>query len=305
MFLPGVVHSFGHAMREKFGEKVHKLAINAAFTCPNRDGSKGIGGCTFCNNSSFSPNAKKPPSISEQISLGKQVVQRRTGARKYMAYFQAYTNTYADVDVLKHNYDSALAEQKIVGLSVGTRPDCVPDAVLALLAEYQQQGHEVWLELGLQSAFDESLIKVNRGHGFKEYLDAMTRARRYQIKVCTHLIVGLPDESLDQSLESHRRVIEFGTDGLKLHPLHVVKGTLLANQWRKGQYATLAFKDYVTVASEMIKHTPAEVIFHRLTGTASDDILLAPAWCGKKWMVLNAIHDQLRAEQARQGSALH
>ena len=143
MFLPGVVHSFGHAMREKYGEKVHKLAINAAFTCPNRDGSKGIGGCTFCNNTSFAPNAKQPPTIIEQIDLGKQVVLRRTGAKKYMVYFQAYTNTYADIAFLKQNYDAALGEKKIIGLSVGTRPDCVPDEVLALLADYQQQGHAV------------------------------------------------------------------------------------------------------------------------------------------------------------------
>ncbi len=305
MFLPGVVHSFGHAMREKYGEKVHKLAINAAFTCPNRDGSKGIGGCTFCNNTSFAPNAKQPPTIIEQIDLGKQVVLRRTGAKKYMVYFQAYTNTYADIAFLKQNYDAALGEKKIIGLSVGTRPDCVPDEVLALLADYQQQGHEVWLELGLQSAFDESLLKVNRGHGFAEYLDAMKRARRYQIKVCTHLIIGLPDESLEQSLESHRRVMDVGTDGLKLHPLHVVKGTVLANQWRKGQYTTLGFADYVAIATEMVKRTPGEVVYHRLTGTARDDILLAPDWCGKKWMVLNAIHDKLHAEHAWQGCALH
>lgn len=305
MFLPGVVHSFGSAMRKKYGEKVHKLAINAAFTCPNRDGSKGIGGCSFCNNSSFSPNAKQPPSIAEQIDLGKQVVQQRTGAKKYLAYFQAYTNTYADIELLKQNYDKALAERQVIGLSVGTRPDCVPDKVLALLADYQEQGHEVWLELGLQSAFDESLIKVNRGHGFAEYLDAVRRARQYGIKVCTHLIVGLPGESAEQSLESHRRVMEVGTDGLKIHPLHVVKGTLLANQWRKGQYTTLGFDDYISTATEIIKHTPVDVVFHRLTATAREDVLLAPDWCGKKWLVLNAIHDRLHSEQARQGCALH
>lgn len=304
MFLPGVVHSFGHAMRVKYGEKVHKLAINAAFTCPNRDGSKGVGGCSFCNNRSFSPNAKQPPGISQQIDLGIQVVQRRTGAKKYLAYFQAYTNTYAEIEVLKQNYDKALSELRVIGLSVGTRPDCVPDAVLALLADYQQQGHEVWLELGLQSAFDESLVKVNRGHGFTEYLDAIKRARYYGIKVCTHLIVGLPGETPQQSLESHRRVIDAGTDGLKLHPLHVVKGTLLANQWRKGEYAPLSFSDYISVATEIIKHTPVDIVFHRLTATAREDVLLAPDWCGKKWRVLNAIHDNLHAQLAWQGSAL-
>ena len=305
MFLPGVVHSFGSAMQEKYGEKVHKLAINAAFSCPNRDGSKGVGGCSFCNNRSFNPNARQVPAINIQIDRGQAVIQKRTGARKYLAYFQAYTNTYADISLLKQNYDAALQEKNIIGLSVGTRPDCVPDAVLALLADYQQQGQEVWLELGLQSAFDKTLQRVNRGHGLAEYRDAVQRARTYGLKVCTHLIVGLPGESARDSLESHRRVMEIGTDGLKLHPLHVVKNTLLATQWRKGEYATLDFDEYVTVASEIIMHTPVEVIFHRLTATASEDILLAPLWCGKKWRVLNAIHDRLHHEQAQQGSALH
>ena len=305
MFLPGVVHSFGHAMREKYGEKVHKLAINAAFTCPNRDGSKGVGGCTFCNNRSFSPNAIQPPTIGEQLGHGRQVVQKRTGAKKYLAYFQAYTNTYADIRLLKQHYDAALAMPGVIGLSIGTRPDCVPDKVLALLANYQQQGYEIWLELGLQSAFDASLQRVNRGHGFAEYLDALKRARQYQIKVCTHLIIGLPGESLQQSLESHRRVMQHSTEGLKLHPLHVVKNTLLAHQWRKGHYTTLGFDDYISTATEMIKHTPINVIYHRLTATAREDILLAPAWCGQKWAVLNAIHDRLHAEHAQQGCALH
>ena len=305
MYLPDVVHSFGHAMREKYGEKVHKLAINAAFTCPNRDGSKGVGGCSFCNNRSFSPNAKQPPPVNSQIGAGKQVVLKRTGAKKYLAYFQAYTNTYADIELLKHNYDRALGEKNIIGLSVGTRPDCVPNEVLGLLANYQQQGHEVWLELGLQSAFDKSLQAVNRGHGFAEYRDAVKRARQYGLKVCTHLIVGLPGEIAADSLVSHQRVMDEGTDGLKLHPLHVVKGSLLAKQWRRGEYRTLAFDDYIDVATEIIKQTPDEIIFHRLTATASETILLAPKWCAKKWRVLNAIHGRLQSEYAKQGSALH
>lgn len=303
MHLPGVVHSFGSAMQVKYGEKLHKLAINAAFTCPNRDGSKGLGGCTFCNNVSFSPNARRPPAIATQIDAGKCVIRKRTGARKYIAYFQAYTNTYADVQLLKQSYDAALSEQDVVGLAVGTRPDCVPEPVLALLADYQQQGHEVWLELGLQSIFDDTLRRVNRGHTFADYLDAVRRARKYGLRVCTHLIVGLPGESAAMSLCSHQAVVETGVQGLKLHPLHVVKGTQLANQWRRGEYQPLSLDAYVEIAVKMIKRTPADVIYHRLTGTASDKILLAPAWCQHKWMVLNAIHDRLMREHAFQGCA--
>ena len=305
MYLPDVVNSFGHAMRSKYGEKVHKVSINAAFTCPNRDGTKGIGGCSFCNNKSFSPVSSKPAAITAQIDAGQSVIKRRTGAKKYIAYFQAYTNTYAEVEYLRQQYDLALQSENVIGLSVGTRPDCVPNEVLQLLAEYQQQGHEVWLELGLQSALDESLQRVNRGHGFAEYVDAVKRARAHGLQICTHLIVGLPGESAQMSLESHRRVMELGTQGLKLHPLHVVRHTLLAKQWKQGSYTTLDEQDYINTACELIKQTPQEVMFHRLTATANESILLAPAWCNKKWAVLNAIYQQLLDEGEKQGSNLH
>ncbi len=301
MHLPAVVHSFGKAMQEKYGEKIQKIAINAAFTCPNRDGSKGSGGCTFCNNVSFSPNSHSPPSIQSQVESGKRVLVKRTGARKYIAYFQAYTNTYADVRLLKKSYDTALAEPDVVGLSVGTRPDCVPDEVLRLLAEYQQQGHEVWLELGLQSMFDDTLRRVNRGHDFADYVDAVERAKPFAIPICTHLIVGLPGDSRERSLESLKAVVELGVHGLKLHPLHVVKGTRLAKDWRNGEYNPLTQDEYVDIAVEMIRHTPANIIYHRLTGTASNNILLAPDWCKHKWYVLNAIHDRLLQDKACQG----
>lgn len=167
MALSDYVHTFGQYMLERHGERVHKIALDAGFTCPNRDGSKGIGGCTFCNNVSFSPNGRTPPSIAEQIDKGKRAISRRTGAHKFLAYFQAYTNTYADVQLLSAMYEEALREPGMVGLSVGTRPDCVPAAVLDLLHGYQQRGLIVWLELGLQSAFDDTLRRVNRGHGLK------------------------------------------------------------------------------------------------------------------------------------------
>lgn len=289
MNLSQYVNTFGQAMLYRYGERVHKVAIDAGFTCPNRDGSIGRGGCTFCNNVSFSPNGRRPDTIAEQIEAGRQVITKRTGAKKYIAYFQAYTNTYADVRELTRLYDEALEEPDVIGLDIGTRPDCVPDAVLDLLANYQQQGYEVWLELGLQSAHDKTLDHVNRGHGFAEYEHAVVRARSRGIKVCTHLILGLPGESTEHHMYSLKRVLQLGVDGLKLHPLHVVKGTQLANEWRRGEYQPLSMTDYVSDVVEMIKRTPDDVIFHRLTGTASADVLLAPEWCSKKWQVLNAI----------------
>jgi radical SAM protein (TIGR01212 family) len=283
-------------MLRRYGERVHKIAIDANFTCPNRDGSKGSGGCTFCNNVSFSPNGRRPPPISEQIAAGRRVIRKRTGARKYIAYFQAYTNTYAELDELTQLYDQALAEPDVIGLSVGTRPDCVPTSVLDLLASYQAEGHEVWLELGLQSSFDETLKRVNRGHGFAEYRTTLQAARSRGLQVCTHLIVGLPGETPRHCQLTLERVLALGVDGLKLHPLHVVKGTQLANEWRHGRYQPLTLAQYINIATELIEQTPPQVVFHRVTATASPNILLAPKWCAKKWLVINsitkALHDR-------------
>lgn len=293
MYLDQAVLTFGRAMREKYGYKVHKLAIDAQFTCPNRDGTKGVGGCTFCNNSSFSPNARKPPEVSEQLQAGREVIVKRTGATHYLAYFQAYTNTYADINDLKSLYDNALSHPDVIGLSIGTRPDCVPNTVLKLLTQYQEQGYEVWLELGLQSSFDNTLAEVNRGHGFAEYQDAIDRAHQHGLQVCTHLIVGLPKEIPQQSLITMARVLDTRPQGIKIHPLHIVKGTQLARQWKRGDYQALTMDEYVDTVVAMVNMAPKDMIFHRLTGTASKDILLAPNWCNKKWLVLNEITRKL------------
>jgi uncharacterized protein len=297
MYLDSVVNTFGRAMRNRYGYKVHKLSIDANFTCPNRDGFSGIGGCTFCNNKSFSPNDVKEkissPSIHQQLDQGREVILKRTGAKKYLAYFQAYTNTYADIDYLKNLYDEALSHEDVIGLSIGTRPDCVPEPVLQLLSDYQQQGYEIWLELGLQSFSVKTLKRVNRGHGVVEYIDAIKRSRKYNLQICTHLIIGLPGEKAEDSIQSLDAVLDLGTQGLKFHPLHVVKGTQLVRQWKQNEFEVLKFDDYVNTVVEMVSKTPKDIIFHRLTGTASSDILIAPNWCNKKWKVLNAITERL------------
>lgn len=306
---PGVlsdrVSTFGQYLLGRYGERVHKLAIHAGFTCPNRDGTKGRGGCTFCNNVSFNPQGQSPPSIplsiEDQIAAGRAVLARRTGARRFLAYFQAYTNTYDALAALRHRYDRALTCPGVVGLSVGTRPDCVGDGVLDLLAGYRDQGLEVWLELGLQSAHDETLERVNRGHGLAEYRQAVQGAHRRGLPVCTHLILGLPGEGPDAALDSLERVLALGVEGLKLHPLHVVRHTRLALDWRRGDYRPLAMQDYIGACADLIERTPASVLYHRLTGTASTQILLAPQWCSKKWAVLNGIEAELRRRDSWQG----
>jgi radical SAM protein (TIGR01212 family) len=301
MALSDVVNTFGQDLLRRYGERVHKLAINAGFTCPNRDGSKGRGGCTFCNNVSFNPTARKAPGVAEQIEAGRRVLARRTGARRFIAYFQAYTNTYADVEYLERLYQQALDEPDVIGISVGTRPDCVPDRVLDLLVDIQSRGYEVWLELGLQSASERSLQLVNRGHGFAEYRHTLRAARQLGIPVCTHLIVGMPGEGRDDSMRSLELVLALGVDGLKLHPLHVVKGTQLANQWRRGEYQPLSMDAYIQTAVDMIERTPSGVLYHRVTGTASAEILLSPMWCSKKWAVLNGVEAELVRRGSRQG----
>ena len=297
------VNTFGRYMLRRYGERVHKLALNASFTCPNRDGSKGRGGCTFCNNVSFNPNGRQPAPVSEQIEAGRRVIRKRTGAQKYIAYFQAYTNTYAEVDRLARLYEQALAEPDVVGLSIGTRPDCVPDDVLDLLARYQSGGADIWLELGLQSSFDATLKRVNRGHDFADYCSAVCRAHARGLRVCTHLIIGLPGEQPADCRLTLQRVLENGVEGLKLHPLHVVKGTMLANQWRRGEYQAMSLDSYVATAADLIAMTPPEVIYHRVTATAADTLLLAPGWCAFKWRVINRISTELKRRGMHQGSS--
>ena len=292
------INGLGRDLKSRFGEKVHKLTINASFTCPNRDGTSGLGGCTFCNNASFSSKTGSQLSIREQLENSKPGMR----AKRYLAYFQTYTNTYAEVEELRRLYEEALTTTDIVGLCVGTRPDCVPDATLDLLAEYQQQGYEVWLELGLQSSFDKTLDLINRGHHFDAYVDAVTRAHQRGLKICTHLIIGLPGEEPTDSLITLDRVLDLGCEGLKLHPLHIVRGSQMARQWKHGEIQAIAQQDYVDVAARMIQQTPWDVVMHRVSATARKPTLLAPDWCDDRWPVLNQIAQRLVAEGG-QGSA--
>jgi radical SAM protein (TIGR01212 family) len=301
MILSDRINTYGQDLLKRYGMRVHKIALDAGFTCPNRDGTKGTGGCTFCNNVSFSPVAGSRLDVPGQIAKARAAIAKRTRARRFIAYFQAYTNTYADIAQLESLYREALAQPDVIGISVGTRPDCVSPAVLDLLDTMRGEGLEVWLELGLQSAFDATLERVNRGHTLAEYRDTALAARARGIPLCTHLIIGLPGEDESHYHATLDTVLEIGVDGLKLHPLHVVKRTMLAYQWRRGGYQPLAQVGYIRIAADLIERTPASVVFHRVTATASSNILLAPAWCSQKWNVLNGIERELRLRDTRQG----
>ncbi|OSN01853.1 TIGR01212 family radical SAM protein [Lonsdalea populi] len=300
MQLQRLINMFGGDLQRRYGEKIHKLTLHGGFNCPNRDGTLGRGGCTFCNVASFADEQMQQRSIADQLSAQAGKVNR---AKRYLAYFQAYTSTYAEVQVLASMYREALTQADMVGLCVGTRPDCVPDAVLALLSEYREQGYEVWLELGLQTANDKTLYRINRGHTFDCYQQTTRRARERGLKVCTHLIVGLPGEDEKDCLSTLRRVVDAGADGLKLHPLHIVDGSIMGKAWRAGRLPELPLAQYVTTAGEMIRHTPADVVYHRISASARRPTLLAPLWCENRWTGMVEI-DRYLSQHGVQGSAL-
>ncbi|MUK60471.1 TIGR01212 family radical SAM protein [Aliivibrio fischeri] len=286
MQLHELANTFGQDLQRRYGEKVHKLTLHGGFSCPNRDGTIGKGGCTFCNVASFADEQEQFKSIHDQLTDRAGEVQR---AKKYLAYFQAYTSTFAEVQVLKNMYEEALKAANIVGLCVGTRPDCVPDAVLDLLKGYVDDGYEVWLELGLQTANDKTLKRINRGHDFACY-DAITRkARSLGIKVCTHLIIGLPGDTRDDNRQTLDKVLATGTDGIKLHPLHIVEGSTMAKAWRAGKLNAPEMDEYVDIACELIRLTPPEVVYHRVSATARQPTLLSPLWCEPRWLGLTNV----------------
>lgn len=286
MQLHELVNTLGQDLHRRYGEKVHKLTLHGGFSCPNRDGTLGRGGCTFCNVASFSDEKTQKQSILEQLTDRAGEINR---AKKYLAYFQAYTSTYAEVQTLKSMYEEALQAADMVGLCVGTRPDCVPQAVLDLLSDYVQKGYEIWLELGLQTANNQTLKRINRGHDFECYAVVAKKARALGIKVCTHLIVGLPKESRTDYIDTMNKVLEVGTDGIKLHPLHIVEGSTMAKSWRAGRLDAPEMEEYVPIASELIRMTPPNIVYHRVSASARRPTLLSPLWCENRWLAMTEI----------------
>lgn len=274
--------------------------MHGGFSCPNRDGTIGRGGCTFCNVASFADEAQQYRSIAEQLAHQAHLVNR---AKRYLAYFQAYTSTFAEVQVLRSMYQQAVSQASIVGLCVGTRPDCVPDAVLDLLCEYKDQGYEVWLELGLQTAHDKTLRRINRGHDFACYQRTTQLARERGLKVCSHLIVGLPGEGQTECLQTLERVVETGVDGIKLHPLHIVKGSIMAKAWEAGRLNGIGAGGVYADGGGDDPPYAAGGYLHRISASARRPTLLAPLWCENRWTGMVEL-DRYLNEHGAQGSAL-
>jgi len=301
MQLDHYVNTLGKSLKQKYGGRVRKLSIDGDFTCPNRDGTLGRGGCTFCSIDSFADKKAAEYSVSEQIQQRKLELKHQD--IRYLAYFQAYTNTHAEVDYLRNLYFQALNQPDIIGLCVGTRPDCLNSAVLALLADIRSSGKEVWLEIGLQSAKNETLKKINRGHDFSCYQQAAKTIAQYELQLCCHLILGLPGEHYADYKNTLHKVLETGVQGLKLHPLHVVENSPMARTWRANRLSTLTQEEYVAAAASLIQLTPKNIIYHRVTAQARPKTLVAPQWCGNKWQPIVAITKKLH-ETGGQGSRL-
>jgi radical SAM protein (TIGR01212 family) len=293
--------AFGHYLRQRFGCRVHKVTLHAGMTCPNRDGTRGVGGCTFCNNTGFSPAARlEPGAIRAQMLAGMESARRRVRASKFIAYFQAYSNTHAPVERLARIYDEAWCSPDVVGMSVGTRPDCVDPAKIDLLARFTRRG-EVWVEYGLQSVHDETLRRVNRGHTYGEFVDAVRLTAGRDIRICTHTILGLPGETREMMLETHRRIAQLPIDGIKIHLLHIMRHTVMERQYQRGEIELLSREQYVGLVCDVLELLPPSMVIQRMHADAPADVLIAPDWCLDKAGVLNDIRRELVRRDTWQG----
>lgn len=293
-------HDLNSALRERFGCRVHKVTIDAGFTCPNRDGSRGTGGCIYCNSLGSGTGASARAGVAEQIREALPFLRKRYKAEKFIAYFQSFSNTYAPPETLRALYDEAITVEDVVGLAIGTRPDCVPDEVLDLLAEYRRR---TWLtlELGLQSIHDRTLALINRGHTAEEFRDAVRRARKRGIELCAHVILGLPGEKREDMMETARALAAMDIQGIKIHLQYIVRDTPLHHMYELGEYHCLEREEYVGILCDFLTLLPPDMVIHRLTGDPHRSELAAPSWALEKDTTLRMILDTLHAHGLRQG----
>ena len=296
-------YPFSQFLREKFGCEVYKLPVDGGFTCPNRDGKIGYGGCTYCYNPSFSPSILlQKSSISLQVKYRKALLKRKGKVNKFLVYFQSYTNTYAKVKILKRLYDEAIQDKDVIGFCIGTRPDCVPDEVLDLIESYAKDYH-IWLEYGLQSIHNETLLRIRRGHNFAQFEDAVKRTQGRNIFICVHIILGLPGEVKEDILKTARALAGMGIDGIKLHHLQVIKNTRIAREFSKGEFKVLSPEDYIKLVCDVLELLPARITIQRLVGEVlQDKMLVAPRWNLNKHRILSAIDQELVDRDSFQGS---
>lgn len=294
-------HAYNFFLRQKFGQRVQKVSLDAGFTCPNVDGTVAIGGCVFCDNRSFSPSRRAPRvPIQDQLDDGIRRLKWRYQVDRFLAYFQPATNTYAPVERLRPLYEAALAHPQVVGLAIGTRPDCVPADVLDLLGTLAQDAY-LSVEYGMQTMHDRSLDWMNRGHHHDATIDAMHRSRGRGFEICAHIMLGLPGETRDDMLATAAEVARLGFDAVKIHNLYAVERTPLAEQLRSGQVKLLERDEYIAVLVDFIERLPPQMVVERLTGEAPPDYFVAPAWCLDKPALRQAIDLEFTRRDSWQG----
>jgi radical SAM protein (TIGR01212 family) len=292
---------FSEELKRLFGCKVQRISIDAGLTCPNRDGTLSSEGCIFCSDSgSGSYSIKRELPVSEQIKDGKKVMRSKYRAAKFIAYFQAFSNTYASVGHLRGMFSEALDSPDVVGLIIATRPDCLPDAILDYLQELNNHTY-LWLELGIQSIHDKSLKFINRRHDHACTRDAVRRAKSRGLRVCAHIIVGLPGETREDLLATASELNRLGIDGVKVHLLHVMKGTKLAEMHDRGEIRTLDRDEYTGMVCDVLESLDPRMLIHRLTGDGGHDNLVAPLWSLKKFEVLNLVDGEMKRRGTMQG----
>jgi len=290
-------NKFSAHLKEKFGAKVYKITIDAGFSCPNRDGTISTGGCIFCDEGgSFSQAHSNLLSVEEQVEEGVKTLSKRFKAEKFMSYFQAYSNTYKPVNELEKIYRSALKHKDVVGLSIGTRPDCVDDEKLDLISSFKDD-YYTWVEYGLQTVHNKTLRMLNRGHDFDCFLRAYEKTKEKGINVCVHVILGLP-ETHEQMMETAKTLAKLKVDGVKIHLLCALKNTKLAQMYEAGEIEFMSQENYVRTVCDFLEHLPPETTIHRLAGNGLSKDLIAPQWLGKKFDTLNKIDRELEQRQA-------
>ncbi|WP_438434701.1 TIGR01212 family radical SAM protein [Gorillibacterium sp. sgz500922] len=294
-------HTWNHEMRQTFGGKIFKVMLDAGFTCPNRDGRISIGGCTFCSARGSGDFAgRRRDDLVTQFNQVRDRQHQKWPNAGYIGYFQAYTNTYAPVDVLREYFEAILEQPGVVGLSIATRPDCLPDDVVDYLAELNERTY-LWIEMGLQTVHESTSTLINRAHDTACFVEGVQKLRRHNIRTCAHIIYGLPGEDRDMMLATGRAVAGMDVQGIKIHLLHLMRKTPMVKQYEAGLLRFLEKDEYVGLIADTLEILPPEMVVHRLTGDAPRDLLIGPMWSLKKWEVLNAIDDELERRNTWQG----
>ncbi|OIJ18577.1 TIGR01212 family radical SAM protein [Anaerobacillus alkalidiazotrophicus] len=294
-------HSWNFHLRQQFGEKIFKIPLDAGFDCPNRDGRVASGGCTFCSERGSGDFAgDRKDDLVTQFNTIKEKMHKKWPTGKYLGYFQAYTNTYAPVEELREMYEVILQQDDVVGLSIATRPDCLPDDVVEYLGELNKRTY-LWVELGLQTVHQRTADLINRAHDYQTYVDGVEKLRKHNIRICSHIINGLPLENYEMMMETAKEVAKLDVQGIKIHLLHLLRKTAMVKQYEKGLLEFMDLPTYINLVCDQLEVLPPEMVIHRLTGDGPSDLMIGPMWSLNKWEVLNAIDAELKKRNSWQG----